>query len=383
MLLLPLTASAVVVDHLGQVILKVSDTSARERQQSVQDALAEVVVRLSGQRQVLVETAIADLLQQADRYLLQYQYMEGDVNPKTKRKQKLLSLTFDEKAVTAYLKRAGLPVWGVNRAAVMVWWIVEEGGDREILTSDSELPALEGLKQEARRRGIPLVFPIMDLQDSQNVSEGDVWGFFLDKIRFASKRYGTDNLLVGKTVQLGQGRYKSSWITSVADSEDWHDSTADAASEHWMDAIDNMADTLAQKYSVVMLAEPEAGFKIRVNQIKSLSDYVNVQNYLGQLTPVRKATLDSIQGDSLTMQLVLNGDLQQFKQVLALDNRLMSVSVDKVDNPSEETGNNSFSQRSSNDDLNPDGSENETGFSSEGSHSQPEAVLMQFDWVNQ
>lgn len=381
MLLLPLTATAVMVDQLGQVTLKVADSSKRERQQAVQDGLAEVVVRLSGQQQVLVEAAIADLLQKAERYLLQYQYMDGEVDPGTKKKQKLLSLTFDEKAVTRYLKRAGLPVWGANRAAVMVWWVVEEDGEREIVTSDSEHPALDGLKLEAKRRGVPLVFPIMDLQDSQNVSEGDVWGFFLDKIRFASKRYGTDNLLVGKTVQLDLDKFKSSWIISVAEGEDWHDSVADAASEQWMGAIDNMADTLAKKYSVVMLAEPDAGFKIRVNHIQSLNDYVNVQSYLSQLTPVRKATLESVQGDSLILQLVLNGDLQQFKEVLALDNKLLSAGEGtanvepKPDALPLQNGGESG--------LNDEAGGDAPMLTSHASNAALDDVFLQFDWVKQ
>ena len=56
----------------------------------------------------------------------------------------------------------------------------------------------EQIVAAADERGLPIAWPLLDLQDLNAVTCTDVWGGFEDEIVAASARYRSDAVLIGK-----------------------------------------------------------------------------------------------------------------------------------------------------------------------------------------
>src|SRR6185312_5643667 len=80
----------------------------------------------------------------------------------------------------------------------------------EIIGADSEnlLPIL--FKQIANKRGIPVIFPAMDVEDIAQVSVNDIVTAAVPKLVNAAKRYASDAILFGRIVQTMNG-YDTQW----------------------------------------------------------------------------------------------------------------------------------------------------------------------------
>jgi hypothetical protein len=85
---------------------------------------------------------------------------------------------------------------------------------REVVAADHELAA--ALQDRARRRGLQLRVPLMDLVDSA-IGAGDVWGRFSARLAQASVRYAPELLLLGRVAQDADGRWSSDWDMRSAD----------------------------------------------------------------------------------------------------------------------------------------------------------------------
>lgn len=94
------------------------------------------------------------------------------------------------------IRDAGLPVWGQRRPDTLLWLATEdENGNRQIIDDGAKGPVSSRLRELAVERGVPVVFPLMDLDDSVNISVFDVWGRFARTLQTASVRYQPDYIV--------------------------------------------------------------------------------------------------------------------------------------------------------------------------------------------
>lgn len=330
---------AVEVKDLYSAEVLVIDQSESKRNAAAQDALAEVLIRVSGSAQILLDQNIRRELHKPDAYLLQYSYAQSDQTLLNRAGEevpaKWLFLSFDPSLVLKSLIEAGLPVWGSNRAQVIVWWGVEDQGDRYLLSANEEgteeengrvkKGVVERLYQETNRRGVPVTIPLMDLQDSAAVKTSDVWGFFTENIEVASRRYGPEAILVGRAMPALTGEWLGSWMLLLDGQSYWYEGTASSVDYLLAEAIDNVAERLAEKYAVIVREDAALGITLKVFDIKELKDYAAVSAYLDALVPVRKALLRQVEGDILTFNIILDGDMKQLKQAIELNDKLLPV----------------------------------------------------------
>ncbi len=352
-----INAHAVEITGLYDAQVEVVDRDSQTFRGATQDALAEVIVRVSGNSHAIESPDIVTALSKPDRYLLQFGYEKllskslavhpGGVNSLLglasdtdkgamfgeatvdvpKPPELLLKLQFDPKAINQLLRRAGLPIWASNRPEVLLWLGAELEGQRQLVSPSSSVELSSLLLKESHRRGLPLSMPIYDLQDQAVVSIGDIWGMFTDRLIEASSRYPATGVLMAKVYQNNDGLWVGSWTLNVDGQSEWFDSEGDTANDAIAQAVDWAADQMAVKFAILASAGETDAVTLQISGIRQLTSYADVSKYLGGLVAIRRVQMQELNGDVLTFQVYLESDKEQLQQSLKLDGHLALLDV--------------------------------------------------------
>jgi len=286
-----------------------------EREAGFRAALAQVLVRITGRRDVIDRPAVEPLLDSAAAYVQQFRQPAPGV----------LWAAFDGVALERELARLGLPVWGAERPGTLLWIAVDAGGgQRFVVASGDEVPAESAIRQQvldaAARRGIPVVFPLMDAEDRAKASFAEVWGGFEGSIRDASARYGVDAVLVGRLSadDLGYGRWTFYGIDEVAR---W---SGDVGA-----SIDRLADRFAARFAVIT-AGAAREVRLAVSGMETIADYGRVSRFLRNLTAVERVGVERVEEDRIVYLIELRGGADALGEAVRLDGLLR---VDKGAGP--------------------------------------------------
>lgn len=310
--------SAVVVDNLHRALVDVEDHGSRQLSRATREGLAQVLVKVSGDRAVLQYDAVKRALGQSQKYMQRYQYLRPEGGGLK------LQMHFDPRLVNDLLRDAGAPLWTANRPPVLIWLVAEDGGGRHFVNRDSNPVLMAALTEQLERRGVPAVFPLYDLEDTVSVSLHDLWQLDRLAVGRASQRYGVANILVGRVTSLPGERWMGDWVylSNQDSSEDsyYGRPTADFSAR----AVDLVADSMAARFAVAGEGGSEPVL-VRVDAITSYSDYRRVLEVLESIELVDSAWPAYLEGESVVFRLSARADAAQLERIIALDRRLQPL----------------------------------------------------------
>lgn len=312
----PQFAFALEMTDLYEAEVPVADQRAAARSIAARAALAEVLIKVTGNAAAASQPKFQPLLQQADQWLQRYQYR---ATPAGATPQALVA-SFNRQAINQRLYDAGLPVWGHNRPKIVVWLTVEDGG-RSVVGGDQkpELQAL--LAQQARRRGLPVIFPRMDAQDQKAVGDSPA-AQPVEALLRASERYQGDGVLMGRVYAVAPNRWRAQWTLRHAGSTRGLEGGEGALAEVAAAGIDAVAGQLAQHYALVLKPGVSGTATLMVGKVRNVQDYARVSRYLGSLDAVSAVAVESVEGNTVVYRLQIRGELHVFTQLVALGNVL-------------------------------------------------------------
>lgn len=312
------TAQAVAasVSGLYQAEAAVAGREPAQRNQALSTALAKVLVKVTGNRGIAARKELKQDLAAASRYVQQYSYRSlpeaGQENAST------LLVSFDPQAVERLLRDRGLPVWGENRPTVLLWLGRESGGKRRLLTPEQDADIWSAVESAAGERGLPLIFPLLDLEDRAQLQVSDLWGDFEADIVKASARYNPDLILTGRMVKAARGVWRGSWrLYQGRNSIDWRNE-AKLPRQLSADGLQHAADLLASRFAPLSGGASLTGLRLRISGVESLAEYAAVQQLVASQNSLERARLVSVESDALVYQLQLRGGLQALEQGLKL-----------------------------------------------------------------
>lgn len=320
-LLISLPAMAVQIDGLFESERLVSDQSAEQRSAAVKAGLAEVLVRVSGHKRTLEHDAVQALLERAESYLAQFSYRVNEKESGADQAAFRLRMRFDGPSLIKVLSRARLSVWGSNRPSVLTWLAIQGPNGRFVVNSENNPLLAEVLDAEARRRGVPILLPLMDLEDEQLVSVSDVWGQFSDRISAASVRYSPDAVYSGRFYRSGSG-WSAYWLVQIGSQRQAIELKANEVRELFAKSVDALAEVLAEKYAVVVSGASSGDYAFKVVGLKSVEDYAKLNHYLNSLQVVGRVEVARVDETGVAYRVALKGAVEQFLSVLALDSYL-------------------------------------------------------------
>lgn len=320
-----LTARGLLVEDLYQAQVLVVDQSEAALQDGVASGLQQVLIRVSGNVDVARHGSVIMAMRNPDRFYDEHHYtttdrqliVDGELND-----AKLLTIRFEPNAVSRLLREAGFPVWGSERPGIMVWIAeAEDSGQRRMLEESDAGEVAKAFEIRSRERGLPLLWPLMDLEDTGQVSTAQIWGQFLGTVETASIRYRPDCILSGRVQRQG-GRWVGRWSFQLDARWQNFDTVGFNPDEMVVALMDRITNQLAQRYAI---DASRGDILLTVEAVDSLEAYAAVGRYLNGLTPILDVVVDTVEGDEVTYQISMEGQPDQLKKLIDLDEAMVAV----------------------------------------------------------
>lgn len=307
-----------------------------ERQQAFRLAFEQVLTKVSGKRTLPNHPVITEALSRPQQYVAQFRYYSdvehtvGDGESPTRTLR--LWTQFDAEAVEALLRDANIAVWGQARPSVLLWFALEEANGTLVLGADSSgsnrLTAV--LEDTAAERGLPLILPLLDLEDRARLSESNLWGGFKDDILAASRRYQSEVVLVGRAYHLLSNQWETRWSMYWAGSSHGWSSRGEALEPLLEEGIHQAAEYITQRFLAPSGATATDGVQLVVGGIHSLADYANTLRYLTALEVTDSIQVAKLQGDRIWFLVNARGGAAVIRDLLALNRKLVPLGAGDV-----------------------------------------------------
>ena len=322
--------SAIEVDGLYEAEMSVTSQGRAERSKVIRAALAEVIIKVSGNSQVSLSPGIPEILKRSKQYLQQYRYSTVDLPPDPETgivgSEQLLWVRFDQVALDKSLRDIAVPIWGHTRPVTLVWMASDQQGARQLLGSSDFAMLTDTFLKQAKRRGIPIALPLFDLEDQQRVAVSDVIAGFKEPVMEASIRYPADAVMFGRIREVAPERWEGRWTLNTAGKEYSWSQQGDLVTVIDF-AVDGMAVNLAASYARAS-GNDSGQLKVLVTGITSLDDYARSDRYLAGLDGVVDVQAAQVERDRILFNVQLQRDLQNLIQAVRLSSQqVLSVDV--------------------------------------------------------
>ncbi|MDG2175460.1 MAG: DUF2066 domain-containing protein [Gammaproteobacteria bacterium] len=330
-------AFAIEVEGLYQGSVPVSSRdNERERNRAFNEAFRQVLLKVTGNLDVFSQPQIRQAITNADEYVDTWSYAtlpttsSDDSIATEQAPDEELNVTFFEPEVLRLLDSAEISLWPDNRPYTLIWLVIQdELGQRELLGSSVQEyeDILTLLKTEADIRGLPILLPVLDIEDMRAVSADDVWDMNGEKLIQASSRYPSESVLVVRMFRalggevLGESNYL--FRDQVLSLESFEESAED-----FLKSSISMAANELSGYYAVLLSGTDSEIKVNltVEGIHDAEDYAGLLNYVGRLTNVNAFQITSVDNESIELILSTGGQLRQLVETIALNRNLLPVS---------------------------------------------------------
>jgi len=320
---------AVILDSIFEAQVPVSSQSTKERQQVLERALEQVLVKVSGNQGV--KTLNLTSSTQAASLVQQYSYQK--INTAMGDEQLVLIVKFNSKGVEQVLKQANQAIWGKSRPLVLTWMVLDERDtrNRSLIGSDSDswIPAWFTLA--ANERGLPVMMPSTDLEDLSKVSVSDVSMPYPDVVKDASKRYESDALLMGKVFQNEQGQWFANWTLVIGSDLLSIETNGSDLQNVLQETVNEVTDLFASRYAVLANVHTEDHLSVTVSKIYNVKSYAKVQQYLEGLTPVQHVKVTQVNPSVVVFDLKVIGGEKALAQAISLSKTLKIKSHNKYE----------------------------------------------------
>lgn len=329
-------AGAVEMKNLYRVELLVQTQDTQERAKMTSRGMEEVIVRISGSNRALSNEQIKHALRTPDRFLQQYSYtneLTDNIDNQGGESQ-ILQLQFDATLIDSLLRRARLPIWGANRPNLLLWVTIDDEEGRHIVNTGDQSPLKQRITEQAYRRGLPILFPLMDLEDEASLPVIEAWGLFRDRLESASARYQPEAILAGRLYQSSDGIWIGRWKFIFNGQAHGFSSEAPDLNTYSEQAMDLVADRLSGYYAVNTANNYDTLVKFQVAGVSSLRDYAAVMEYLNKLAAVTDIAVVELLEDQLVFELTTEGTLDKLIEAIALDDKL----IPRIESPSPVSG---------------------------------------------
>ena len=315
------------VSDLYKAIVSVAGAEETDRNLAMKQALSQVLVKLSGDRTLLDNPRVKVKLAQAEQFVEQFEYQTRPHDG-----QRLLVVSFDEDAIKQLLQDLGLSQWSNARPTLLVWIVLEKEGKQSVINKIEQAPEANTLRIEAATRGLPMLFPILDLEDLRTLRVTDIIVGRREAIEQVARRYNVQTTWVGR-VALQDETWHGQWHLLIGTEQfSWQTESVNLSTlltEGLHETIDKIV-----KRSVVFDTAPteseggltlhsvEETFILKINALPNLDDYARVRDYLQSLDIVADLQIQQMQPKQATFLITVRGGQTALARALSLSHLL-------------------------------------------------------------
>ncbi len=304
-------------ENLYTVTVSPDPAASNQRQAVMQAGMAKLLVRVTGSRGAPLEPRVQPLIEAANLETYGASFLQ--LRPGE------YQVGFLSNRIEQALTQLGMPVWGPERPLTVLWVAVDDGAGGRVLLGatgavdelggpapESMTDLIDGVRKEiaaaADERGLPISWPLLDLQDLSAVSLVDVTGGFEEPIAAASVRYGADAVLIGH-VRPGLFGSEANWLF-VYGAERQRLPVAGVR-----DGLEVAADRYAADLSTIGGASVTS---LTIRHVRTPADYGRVVSYLERQSALERVDVESYEEGTLRLRVAARGDARVLERLLAL-----------------------------------------------------------------
>ena len=350
--LMPGYARAVLVEDLYRVELPIEDQSTAKRLDAFNEAFRQLLIKISGSDAAFENPGLKRPLSNSSRYVLQFRYVmrkqaplaevpaqatdvsdaAGGVSADASEIDVLhLIVTFNRELVESLLRENGVPLWGRERPSSLLLVHYSESNAAGILLSgDTEAAIVNEFDEQARRKGLPILFPLLDLEDRA------ILGGALDLLPDAARmealalRYAPDVMVSGVVNSMARDSWQARWQARFNDKLFNWSNRASSRQQLIDQSLAQLASTLASEYALASGPVADQDVLFRVEGVTDVRDYIRVLNYLQSLDAVEEAGLVRIESQLVTYRVRLRNSAEDLHRLIALGYVLEQVDLPQI-----------------------------------------------------
>jgi hypothetical protein len=311
------------VSKLDEADIVVASRANDVKAKALTEALASVFLKNSGTPAVLQHPLVKSQLKQPEVLLTQYGYTEKDG-------ELLLKANFDHQRIINTLRQANLPVWGRQRPLTLLWLALDDGPEKVLLADSSASELRQEIELASNNKGIPLLLPVMDLDDLMAVSVTDVRGLFVEPVAKGSERYQADYFAMADLEQQGNkvnftvGLFDKTLTNGVLLPLLRQQGQADNIPAATQAVMGLLANYFVSQYAIAATGDGNEA-EVTFMGLNKMPQVVALESYLRQLSAIKSIKVSRIKNDAITYQVELFGTDEDLKRLLNIDSRLSVI----------------------------------------------------------
>ena len=322
------------VSGLYEQRVAVENESLAERNRAYQVAFRRMILKVTGDERWLETERVRSAAGNAGDFVQAFAYAtEEAAGPIAG--QRYLEVQFSAPLINQLLAAEDIPVWGGNRPSVLIWMALQDAsGQRRLLNSATGAEIVDYMRRVGEVRGLPIIFPLLDIQDRRNLSVDAIWAQDELAIKAASNRYDPDSILAGRLLFTATGELVGLWQFQFMDETQTFDGFDSALESYLEQPLSRITSQLAGHFALVPGGQSEQSVRLRVDGIRDFSDYSALVDYVRGIGLVQTSDIVSVDGERLELLLGLQGNADQLFDLIALDRDLLPInSGESADSP--------------------------------------------------
>lgn len=319
---------AVETKELFEAEVVTKSQSREDRNDAIKQALKQVLGRLLAGENVLETPAVRTILNNAGHYTLQFQYSLIDNAGAKDSNARVMRVLFDEQALLALLKDSDLGVWTEVRPETLLWLVVEENGKRRFFKAINMPDVDNAVSKASKRKALPLLFPLLDLEEQQLISVNDVLGAYPDRMLQVSSRYDVRATLVGRLVKKNNC-WLGEWALYFDNGIKQWSSSCTSLDNAALSGLQGTYDKLSVYYGVKPDIAEQGSLTLKVSGIESMEQMNQVTQYLESLKMITSVNWDSVKAGFNIYKISYSGDRKVLENLLLNSGVLQTQAEDK------------------------------------------------------
>ena len=311
-------AAAVTVEDLFTVELPVADQTTSLRLESFSEAFKQVIVKVSGSDEALRSPAFERPIQGSARYVKQFRYINRSLpdDEEYDAGRLYLRIDFNQQLIESLLRENNFPVWGRERPNTLLVISYDVNENIKLVADDSTPDLVDALDRSASIHAVPVLFPLMDLQDIALVKIGDIVSRQYDNIKTMATRYTPDALLVGQIIGRSGKGWQGDWDVRFAEQIFKWKFEASSKQAVIDQAIKHLAKVLALEYALEDHRRVEQSLLLSVSSLEGIDNLIAVEKYLKSLNVVDSVRVALINKDVITYRLQLRNSPEDLQRLI-------------------------------------------------------------------
>jgi hypothetical protein len=305
----PVDAEPVRDPALYQADVELLSQGAGERRAAAARALAQVLVKLTGEPSATGNPVVRRAMAKAEAMVVDSRSTEtvSDQQGNTAIGgapvyKTLMTFAFDPPAVDALIAGAGLPYWGAGRPRPLLWLAIDDGRGARLVNSQ-QLAVVKPLASRGLERGLRFGLPTGSAIEQAAVQT--IWDQSLAQMLPLSSRYGEQTQLLGRVYRSGAG-WTADWVLGSGETELARWSYTDPSPQRAIaSGADGAADAIARRDARALDMGQPATLTVAIAGLRDASDYTRAMGYLQTLAVVRSVTVLDATPEQLNLSLDL------------------------------------------------------------------------------